>query len=358
METSKDINQCTLAAAGDEQQQPSSSSANDEKIPKNESHDDESAKIPEGKEESATSTSTTPSTNNNKRTSDEDPETKPLSKNQLRKRKKMAYVAEKKAKRKLQDKEVKRQKALAEGRDLDKERKEQEENTKKGEGHKRREEAWSNRMRTTENSFGVCIDCSYEDKMTPKEINSLSQQIRYCYSNNRKNDNPCNLSVSSLSGDTLGHLNKVCGFPEQWATRAFLCSSKSILDMHPDKSKLVYLTSDSDNTLNHLDNGKIYIIGGIVDRNRLKRAAISNAESIGLATAKLPISDYFNLVTTKVLTCNHVFEILLKYRECGNDWKKTMLAVLPARKGVETVSSPVPEDGETFKNTASEEEQR
>jgi tRNA (guanine9-N1)-methyltransferase len=53
----------------------------------------------------------------------------------------------------------------------------------------------------------------------------------------------------------------------------------------------------------------------------------------GIATARLPISDYLDMVTTKVLTCNHVFEILLKYRDHGNDWKKAFLDVLPNRKG-------------------------
>eukprot|EP00957_Ditylum_brightwellii_P022225 1677209-Ditylum_brightwellii.AAC.1 len=60
--------------------------------------------------------------------------------------------------------------------------------------------------------------------------------------------------------------------------------------MHPDTHRLVYLTSDSDNELDHFDNSKIYVIGGIVDRNRLPRAAIQRAEKLGLATAKLPIS--------------------------------------------------------------------
>jgi tRNA (guanine9-N1)-methyltransferase len=52
----------------------------------------------------------------------------------------------------------------------------------------------------------------------------------------------------------------------------------------------------------------------------------------GIATARLPITDYLNMVSTKVLTCNHVFEILLKYREHGSDWKKAFLDVLPNRK--------------------------
>jgi tRNA (guanine9-N1)-methyltransferase len=168
--------------------------------------------------------------------------------------------------------------------------------------------------------------------MTDKELGSLANQIRYCYAANRRTDNPVYLSISSLEGKVRELLDKVNGFPEQWEGRAFRCSDKSLVEMHPDKDKLVYLTSDSEHTLEHLDDSKIYVIGGIVDRNRLKRAAISRAESLGVANARLPIAEYLNLVTTKVLTTNHVFEILVKYRQLGNKWKEAMLEVLPNRK--------------------------
>ena len=170
--------------------------------------------------------------------------------------------------------------------------------------------------------------------MTFKELNSLALQIRYCYSVNRKATKPVYFSVAGLTGTPWDLLGKVEGFPDQWLKRGFDCSSKSLTEMHPDTSKLVYLTSDSEHTLERLDNQTTYVIGGIVDRNRLKRAAIGRAESLGIATAKLPIADYLQLVSTKVLTCNHVFEILLKCHENGNDWKKAMLDVLPHRKDV------------------------
>eukprot|EP00957_Ditylum_brightwellii_P010361 783387-Ditylum_brightwellii.AAC.1 len=60
--------------------------------------------------------------------------------------------------------------------------------------------------------------------------------------------------------------------------------------MHPDTHQSVYLTSDSDNELDHINNSKNYVIGGIVDQNRLPRAAIQRAEKLRLATANLPIS--------------------------------------------------------------------
>ena len=84
-----------------------------------------------------------------------------------------------------------------------------------------------------------------------------------------------------------------------------------------------------------MEDDKVYMIGGIVDRNRLKRATIDKAESLSIATAKLPMGKHLKLFVTKALTCNHVFEILLKYRANGNDWKKAMIDVLPARKDVE-----------------------
>jgi hypothetical protein len=40
--------------------------------------------------------------------------------------------------------------------------------------------------------------------------------------------------------------------------------------------------------------------------------------------------------STRILTCNHVFEILLHYRENGyTDWRTAIIAVLPCRKDVE-----------------------
>mmetsp|Transcript_16064 Transcript_16064/g.23009 ORF Transcript_16064/g.23009 Transcript_16064/m.23009 type:complete len:355 (-) Transcript_16064:339-1403(-) len=272
---------------------------------------------------------------------------KPLSKNQLKKRRRYEKAMEVKKRRKEQEKEAKRAKAIADGRDLDEERRLQAEREKSGEGHKRREELWLKRMKTADTSFKICIDCSFESEMQRKEIGSLAQQIRYCYSANKRSKNPVYFSVSSLSGETHKQLSNVAGFPDQWVGRAFDCSEKSLLEMHTDKSKLVYLTADSENILDHLDDSKTYIIGGIVDRNRLKGITIAKAKELGLETAKLPIGSYLEMFSTKVLTCNHMFEILLKYRENDNDWKKAMLDVLPSRKDIKEKDSDVKTTGST-----------
>ena len=255
-----------------------------------------------------------------------------LSKNQLKRQQKWEQAMAVKKRRKEQEKSVKKAKAEAQGRDVDAEKRIMEQHRQQGVGWAKREQKWKQFFDTHCSKFQICLDCSFEDQMTPREINSLGSQIRCCYSQNKQAKHPIRAKVTSLSGATLQYLQNVSGF-DQWENRAFQHTSQDILEAYPDeKSKLVYLTSDSDTVLEKLEDDKVYIIGGIVDRNRLKGATFHRAQQLGIATAKLPIVEHLDLVATKVLTVNHVFEILLRLRENGNDWKNTLLAVLPGRK--------------------------
>lgn len=254
-----------------------------------------------------------------------------MSKNALKKKRKWEKAMEFKRKRKEQQKKVKLEKAKAEGRDLEAEKEEMERRRKDGSGWAKRNQFWQEMFERQSCKYQVYIDCSFEKEMTHSEINSLANQIRYCYSSNKKAKCPVKATACSLDGETRSLLNHVSGL-DQWKHRAFHLTEKDITEVAEDKSKLVYLTSDSTNTLTELEDGKTYIIGGIVDRNRLKRVAIDKAESLGIQTAKLPIGDHLNMFSTKVLTVNHVFEILLKWKENNGDWKKALLDVLPKKK--------------------------
>lgn len=95
--------------------------------------------------------------------------------------------------------------------------------------------------------------------------------------------------------------------------------------------QIVYLTSDSPDTLTTLSPNTSYIIGGIVDKNRHKGLCYKRACELGIPTAKLPIGEYMTMQSRSVLAINHVVEIMLKWLEKG-DWGEAFLAVIPKRK--------------------------
>lgn len=280
----------------------------------------------------------------------------PVSKNQQKKKRRLEKLMDIKKRRKLQDKQVRLERAKVQGRDIQAEQRQQEAaRLANDEIRRKRHQGWERmNLPRMQRTFQVCLDCAFESEMTHKEINSLALQIRYCYSLNKHNPFPCQLSATGISssGDTHQHLQKVNGFHE-WRNWAFTVTSDP-LDVHYQKvmSNVVYLTSDSTTVLDSLDNSKIYVIGGIVDRNRLKRAAIDRAVALGVETARLPIEEHLQaMASTRVLTCNHVFELLLQYRENGGNWEKALVHVLPSRKEAKFLEDKVTKCGEDANET-------
>ncbi|CEG39440.1 rna (guanine-9-)-methyltransferase domain-containing [Plasmopara halstedii] len=185
-------------------------------------------------------------------------------------------------------------------------------------------------LMAAEEGSKVVIDCAFDDKMSEKEKKSLSQQIMFSYGVNRRSSMPMNVYITSLHGDVRKNLEKISGFHE-WQT--FAESSLSYMDIFK-KESLVYLTADSPNTITKLCRDKVYIIGGIVDRNRLKGITYEKAIKQGIETAKLPLDAVVDMGSaTRVLTVNHVFEILTHFSKVKN-WAQATLATLPSRKGV------------------------
>jgi hypothetical protein len=79
----------------------------------------------------------------------------------------------------------------------------------------------------------------------------------------------------------------------------------------PAVKKVVYLSADSPNTITELDPGTCYILGGIVDKNRFPNLCQSKAEKLGIETAQLPIGEYIQMSSRRVLTVNQGTYILL-----------------------------------------------
>jgi len=178
----------------------------------------------------------------------------------------------------------------------------------------------------------VIIDLDFEEQMNEKEKKSMVQQLMYCYGMNKRATHPLGMHFAGLRGETEEMLDNIGGF-RQWLG-VTVSSTPYEQDDTFDKKSLVYLTADSNNVLESFDSNKKYIIGGIVDRNRLKNATYLKAQQQQIETAQLPIQKYCKLSTSKVLTINHVFDIMLQRLATGS-WRDAFLKGIPSRKDLQ-----------------------
>ncbi|KAI0711047.1 guanine-1-methyltransferase-domain-containing protein [Cerioporus squamosus] len=284
---------------------------------------------------------------------------------------KAAYIAERKKERRAAEKERKKEKkrALAE---------------KRAAGELDEEEAARDRKRQkteqgprTPFNARIVIDLGFDDKMTENEVKSLTSQLAYTYSANRKAVYPfSSLLFTSLNGRTMARMDAMNNaaykrwvnaewweedYPRLWedkkedgpsqeqvATAAgegeqadnVQAEEGAERKRQPRKREpsraaretVVYLTADSEEELTELKEGETYIIGGIVDHNRYKNLCLNKSQEHNIRSARLPIGTYLaEMRTRKVLTVNQTFEILLKWVETRN-WEQALYAVMPKRK--------------------------
>lgn len=155
----------------------------------------------------------------------------------------------------------------------------------------------------------------------------MACQISRCYAVNRRAENPFIITLSNFI-----NFREVLKLQyrdyEKWD---IIINDNDKLKEIKDNNSLIYLTSESENLLEDVEDDKIYIIGGLVDRNRHKGTTYKKASDLGIKTARLPIKENIKLNSSCVLTVTHVFEILLKFRE-HREWSKAFCAVIPPRK--------------------------
>lgn len=209
----------------------------------------------------------------------------------------------------------------------------------------------------------IVLDCGFDDLMMDKERKSLASQVTRCYSDNHKAPYQAHLVISSFGGHLKERFDGLlAGHHQSWKNVRFLegdfvdaateakswmqgdgggrlkgvfaneDDSAQVLTEPSENGEVVYLTSDSPDTLTELRPYSTYIIGGLVDRNRHKGICYKRAMDRGMKTAKLPIGDYMQMTSRFVLATNHVAEIMLRWLELG-DWGKAFLQVVPKRKG-------------------------
>ncbi|KAJ6260399.1 hypothetical protein Dda_4625 [Drechslerella dactyloides] len=176
------------------------------------------------------------------------------------------------------------------------------------------------------------VDCSFDSYMTDKESTSLASQVSRCYSDNRIAPFSMDLHVTCVDKRLRAHLDLMHGDKwHQWRRITVTDTDYTVPDEAVEAGNVIYLSSDSDETLETLDEGKTYIVGGVVDKNRHKGLCFNKAVGQGLRTAKLPIGEYIKMTGRITLTTNQVVEIMLRWLEL-RDWKLAFEKAIPMRK--------------------------
>ena len=112
----------------------------------------------------------------------------------------------------------------------------------------------------------VIFDSSFDSLMNEREIASLASQITRCYASNRRVQQPFHLTVTSFSDALQAAFKESHPDFEKFQ----ITFTKESYDLLYPKENLIYLTADADEVVDELEDGKCYIIGGLVDRNRHK----------------------------------------------------------------------------------------
>jgi len=181
----------------------------------------------------------------------------------------------------------------------------------------------------------VAIDLSYGGDMTSKSIASTVTQLNHLYGALRKSERPLKTHLCSLTGEFQTKL-EMAGV-NGWKVFPHAEPYYSVFD----PSQIIYLSPDSPNILEKIDETKVYIIGGLADHNHLTGLSNKRASEREIQTAKLPLTTYLQDFPNKSLNVNHVFEIIMDVANHG-DWKKALEVHVPQRKGFKKLKQKTP----------------
>ena len=201
----------------------------------------------------------------------------------------------------------------------------------------------------------VCIDCQWEAAMVETEVQSLSKQLKFLYADNMHAQHPLRIALTSYgrinatdertaahaaegeqhcsdAGADMGmegvqaprlytYMARIEGFDRWLLDRSplhfrhvFAAQSASPTASSPQT--VIYLTAESPTLLTRLQPNGVYVIGALVDHNRLPGMCHSAAVAESVATARLPITECMRVDSGSrrtVITVNQVFHCLLMW---------------------------------------------
>lgn len=166
--------------------------------------------------------------------------------------------------------------------------------------------------RGMQEGINVCIDLSYDDTIhNYRERSSLVKQLTLVYAYLKQSPASMHLHLASINpASPLTEKMHKMGYENWYASR-----HEGRPEAIWDPTRIVILSPDATETLETLENDKIYVIGGIVDRTVRKAATLTTAQQIGAQTRRLPLKEHLGSLVTHVLNVDHVFRILCDYQE-------------------------------------------
>lgn len=136
--------------------------------------------------------------------------------------------------------------------------------------------------------------------------------------------------VSSEGGDEEGSFSllRAAGL-EQWRPLAWQGADGRPLSLLSipgvDRSALVYLSPDAPDVLDALYPSDVYVIGGLVDRHKIRGASYQRAASLGIRCARLPLLEHLpdemrgRSNALDALNLNSAFRLLVEWSR-SRDW--------------------------------------
>lgn len=171
----------------------------------------------------------------------------------------------------------------------------------------------------------IIIDCSFEAVSEPKEITSLVNQLTQILGSNKYLEQPLNLIVTGVGPKTMDHIKDRDG--DKWLMDI---RQEDYLSIYP-KEQLVYLSGDAEEEVETIEEGKIYIIGGLVDHNRLKNITLEKAKKQGIKLQRFKIEGNVKLNSRSILSVNQCFDIVHRLYN-GRSMRDSLLESIPKRK--------------------------
>ena len=187
----------------------------------------------------------------------------------------------------------------------------------------------------------MVFDLSYGASATDKMNRSLAKQLAYAYSyaKNTTDTEAPGMHITSYVAEARTALEKRGA--GSWLMHKHPEPLREVFAQRLDD--LIYLSPDGQQTLQELAPGKVYVIGGIVDRTVTKSVSLDEAAGrrrgdLPIPAFRLPIDEHIPRSFQgrgHVLNINTVAHILMAFKQRGGRgdkaWEEAIVEVMSAR---------------------------